>query len=574
MPAVGWLRRYRREDLGGDLSAGLIVAVMLIPQGMAYAMLAGLPPVVGLYASTIPLLIYALFGSSRQLAVGPVAIVSLLTLTGVSALAEPGSGEFVALAALLALMVGVIQFGLGLLRAGFVVNFLSHAVVSGFTSAAAIVIGLSQLKHLLGVELEDTHSVLVLLWNAAQKVGEVNPITLTIGLASIALLVLLRKITPRFPAPLLVVALSALAVYVFGLHEMGVSIVGDVPQGVPSFALPAFSVDSVTMLLTIALTISFVGYIESIAVARSIANREKYKVDANKELVGLGLANVAGSVFSAFPVTGGFSRSAVNYQAGARTQLASVITAVLVILTLLFFTPLFYYLPNAVLAAIVMFAVYSLIDLREPVRLFKIKKADGWTLLITFAATLFIGIEQGILVGVALSLALFIWRSAYPHTTEIGYLPEEDVFRNVNRYPETQTFPNTLIARVDRSLYFANTAFWENWLNAATLNRPDLRYLILDFSAVNDLDAVALETLEDLIESLEERDVELHIAGMKGPVRDIVEKAGWMQKFGTNISHLSVQHALKTLGMWQEAESTELHCTHSRSRERERPATR
>lgn len=574
MPAVGWLRRYRREDLGGDLSAGLIVAVMLIPQGMAYAMLAGLPPVVGLYASTIPLLIYALFGSSRQLAVGPVAIVSLLTLTGVSALAEPGSGEFVALAALLALMVGVIQFGLGLLRAGFVVNFLSHAVVSGFTSAAAIVIGLSQLKHLLGVELEDTHSVLVLLWNAAQKVGEVNPITLTIGLASIALLVLLRKITPRFPAPLLVVALSALAVYVFGLHEMGVSIVGDVPQGVPSFALPAFSVDSVTMLLTIALTISFVGYIESIAVARSIANREKYKVDANKELVGLGLANVAGSVFSAFPVTGGFSRSAVNYQAGARTQLASVITAVLVILTLLFFTPLFYYLPNAVLAAIVMFAVYSLIDLREPVRLFKIKKADGWTLLITFAATLFIGIEQGILVGVALSLALFIWRSAYPHTTEIGYLPEEDVFRNVNRYPETQTFPNTLIARVDRSLYFANTAFWENWLNAATLNRPDLRYLILDFSAVNDVDAVALETLEDLIESLEERDVELHIAGMKGPVRDIVEKAGWMQKFGTNISHLSVQHALKTLGMWQEAESTELHCTHSRSRERERPATR
>lgn len=574
MPAVGWLRRYRREDLGGDLSAGLIVAVMLIPQGMAYAMLAGLPPVVGLYASTIPLLIYALFGSSRQLAVGPVAIVSLLTLTGVSALAEPGSGEFVALAALLALMVGVIQFGLGLLRAGFVVNFLSHAVVSGFTSAAAIVIGLSQLKHLLGVELEDTHSVLVLLWNAAQKVGEVNPITLTIGLASIALLVLLRKITPRFPAPLLVVALSALAVYVFGLHEMGVSIVGDVPQGVPSFALPAFSIDSVTMLLTIALTISFVGYIESIAVARSIANREKYKVDANKELVGLGLANVAGSVFSAFPVTGGFSRSAVNYQAGARTQLASVITAVLVILTLLFFTPLFYYLPNAVLAAIVMFAVYSLIDLREPVRLFKIKKADGWTLLITFAATLFIGIEQGILVGVALSLALFIWRSAYPHTTEIGYLPEEDVFRNVNRYPETQTFPNTLIARVDRSLYFANTAFWENWLNAATLNRPDLRYLILDFSAVNDVDAVALETLEDLIESLEERDVELHIAGMKGPVRDIVEKAGWMQKFGNNISHLSVQHALKTLGMWQEAESTELHCTHSRSRERERPATR
>jgi SulP family sulfate permease len=235
---------------------------------------------------------------------------------------------------------------------------------------------------------------------------------------------------------------------------------------------------------------------------------------------------------------------------------------VLVILTLLFFTPLFYYLPNAVLAAIVMFAVYSLVDFREPVRLFKVKKADGWTLLITFAATLLIGIEQGILVGVALSLVLFIWRSAYPHTTEIGYLPEVDVFRNVNRYPETQTFPNTLIARIDRSLYFANTAFWENWLNDATLNRPDLRYLILDFSAVNDVDAVALETLEDLIVSLRKQDVKVHIAAMKGPVRDVVEKAGWPQKFGSDISHLSVQHALKNLGMWEEAESaprTSLH---------------
>ena len=562
VPAVGWLRRYRHEDLGGDLSAGLIVAVMLIPQGMAYAMLAGLPPVVGLYASTIPLIIYALFGSSRQLAVGPVAIVSLLTLTGVSAVAEPGSGEFIALAALLALMVGVIQFGLGLLRVGFVVNFLSHAVVSGFTSAAAIVIGLSQLQHLLGVELESTHSSLVLLWNAAQKLGEANLITLAIGLSSIALLVLFRRIAPRFPAPILVVALTALAVYGFGLPEMGVSIVGDVPQGVPSFALPAFDIDSVTTLLTIALTISFVGFMESIAVAKSIANREKYKVDANKELVGLGLANVAGSVFSAYPVTGGFSRSAVNYQSGARTPLASVVTAVLVILTLLFFTPLFYCLPNAVLAAIVMFAVYSLIDFREPVRLFRIKKADGWTLLITFAATFLIGIEQGIVVGVVLSLALFIWRSAYPHTTEVGYLPEEDVFRNVNRYPEAETFPNTLIARVDRSLYFANAAFWENWLNDAVLNRPDLRYLILDFSAVNDVDAVALETLEDLMVSLQKRDVEIQIAGMKGPVRDIVEKAGWTKKFGANISHLSVQRALKSLGMWQEADSTTRPSSH------------
>lgn len=294
-------------------------------------------------------------------------------------------------------------------------------------------------------------------------------------------------------------------------------------------------------------------YCVSLAVAKSIANREKYKVDANKELVGLGLANVAGSVFSAYPVTGGFSRSAVNYQSGARTPLASIITAVLIVLTLLFFTPLFYYLPNAVLAAIVMVAVSGLVDFVEPIKLFRVKKVDGWTLLITFAATLLIGIEQGILVGVVFSLVLFIWRSAYPHTTEIGYLPEEDVFRNVDRYPEAQTFPNTLVVRVDASLYFANAAFWENWLNEAASDRPDLRYLVLDFSAVNDVDAVALETMEDLMQSLRARDVEVHIAGMKGPVRDIVQKAGWTKKFGTDVSHLSVHRALEALGVWPEA---------------------
>ncbi len=553
IPAAGWLRRYRRADLPGDLSAGLIVAVMLIPQGMAYAMLAGLPPVVGLYAATVPLAVYALFGSSRHLAVGPVALVSLLTLTGVSTLAEPGSGEFIALAALLALMVGVLQLGLGLLRAGFVVNFLSHAVISGFTSAAAVVIGLSQLGHLLGVELESTSSVFALLWDAARQISEVNPLTLAIGLSSIAALAVSRRVAPRFPAPLLVVVLGTLAVYVFGLHERGVGVVGDVPRGMPGLALPAFGLDSAASLLTIALTISFVGFMESIAVAKSIANREKYRVDANRELTGLGLANVAGSVFAAYPVTGGFSRTAVNYQAGARTPLASIVTAGLVLLTLLFFTPLFYYLPNAVLAAIVMVAVYGLVDYAEPARLFRVKKADGWTLLTTFAATLLIGIEQGILIGVGFSLALFIWRSAYPHTTEVGYLPGEDVFRNVNRYPEAERFPRTLIVRVDASLYFANTAFWESWLNDAVLDRPDLRYLVLDFSAVNDVDAVALERLEELMLSLRERGVEIHIAGMKGPVRDIVEKAGWTKEFGANISHLSIQHALEAVGVWRKA---------------------
>jgi sulfate permease, SulP family len=423
MPAWGWLRRYRRSDLRGDVSAGLTVAVMLVPQGMAYALLAGLPPVVGLYASTVPLLVYALFGSSRQLAVGPVAIVSLLTLSGVSALAEPGTQEFIALAALLALMTGIIQLVLGLLRAGFIVNFLSHAVISGFTSAAAIVIGLSQLRQLLGVPLASGHSVVGLLLEAVQRLGETNPWTFAIGLGSIAALVAARRVAPRFPAALLVVAAATIITYVFRLHERGVGIVGEVPGGFPAFAIPTFGTGTLLALLPVALTISFVGFMESIAVARSIAAREKYRVDANQELKGLGLANLAGAAFSGYPVTGGFSRSAVNYQAGARTGLATIITALLVTLTLLAFTSLFHYLPNAVLAAIVMVAVYGLINVAEARHLFRLKPVDGWTLVLTFAATLFIGIEQGILIGAAFSLLVFIWRSAYPHVATLGWLP-------------------------------------------------------------------------------------------------------------------------------------------------------
>ena len=547
LPALLWLKRYDRGNLPADLMAGLIVAVMLVPQGMAYALLAGLPPVIGLYASTVPLLIYALFGSSRQLAVGPVAIVSLLTLSGVSLLAEPGSAEFIALAALLALMVGVIQFALGLMRAGFITNFLSHAVISGFTSAAALIIGLSQLKHLLGIKLGRSENVFATLWEAGQNIGETNLITLAIGALSIATLLLFKRYAKRFPAPLLVVVVSALAVYLLGLNDYGVGIVGEVPRGLPGFALPALGLGSLRALLPIALTISFVSFMESIAVAKSIASKEKYKVDANRELVGLGLANIVGSLFRAYPVTGGFSRTAVNYQAGAKTPLASIITALLVILTLLFLTPLFYYLPNAVLAAIVMVAVFGLIDLKEPVHLFKLKPVDGWTLLLTFVGTLLLGVETGILVGVGFSLLVFIWRSAYPHTAELGYLLDEDVFRNVSRYPEAQTYAGVCILRVDAALYFANMAYLENLLDDTVADRPDLAHIILDFSAVNGVDAVALDTLEERMRELAGRNVTIHIAGMKGPVRDLAAKAGWYETFGEEVAHLSVEGALEAV---------------------------
>lgn len=547
IPALEWMSNYNRSDLSGDMNAGLIVAIMLIPQGMAYAMLAGLPPVIGLYASTIPLLIYALFGTSRQLAVGPVAMVSLLVLAGVSTIAEPGTDEYISLVLLLMLMIGMIQFLMGVLRLGFLVNFLSHAVISGFTSAAAIIIGLSQLKHLLGVKLEADKDVFKILFESISRASEINPITLTIGLVSILILIGLRKFVPKIPGPLVVVVLSISTIYFLQLQQAGVKIVGDVPKGLPSLSLPVFTLDAVMALLPIALAISFIGFMESIAMAKAIAAKEKYKVVPNKELVGLGLANIGGSFFAGYPVTGGFSRSAVNYQAGAKTPLATIITAILIILTLLFFTGFFYYLPNAVLAAIIMVAVYSLIDVKEAKHLFKIKSVDGWTWVITFIATLTIGIEQGILIGVVFSLLVFIVRSAYPHVAELGYLQEENVFRNIKRYPEAKVDPEVMIFRVDASLYFANMTFLEDKLCEHVGEKPETKWIILDVSGVNSIDAVAIQSLEEVMESCRKGEIAFLFAGIKGPVMDLLKKANWDKKYGESLKHLSVEHALKAI---------------------------
>ncbi|WP_443124083.1 SulP family inorganic anion transporter [Halobacillus sp. B29] len=539
-----WLFNYEKRHLKNDFSAGLIVAIMLIPQGMAYSMLAGLPPVIGLYASTIPLIIYALLGSSKQLAVGPVAMVSLLVLSGVSTMAEPGSGEYISLVLLLSLMVGVIQLSMGLLRLGFVVNFLSHAVISGFTSAAALIIGLSQLKNLIGVDLAGQKNIFIILSDAVTRISEINWTTFAIGIGSILLLVIFKKKAPQFPAPLVVVVASTLLVYFFKLEERGISIIKDVPDGLPALSVPAFNMDSVMALLPIALTISFVGFMESIAVAKAIASKEKYKVDSNQELTGLGAANIVGSFFSASPVTGGFSRTAVNYQAGAKSGLASIITAVLIMITLLFFTGLFYYLPNAVLAAIIMVAVFGLINVKEAKHLFRIKKTDGLILVLTFVATLVTGIESGILIGAGAALLLFIWNSAYPHTAVLGYVQEEGVYRNVKRYPEALEHTDTLIFRMDASLYFANFAFMEEKIRNILGDRPEVTKVILDFSGVNRMDGVAVDELEKLIDEYDEAGVHIHLAQVKGPVRDLLERAGWQEKYGERITHPQVKEAV------------------------------
>ena len=544
-PILEWLPNYNKKDLAGDFSSGLIVAIMLIPQGIAYAMLAGLPPVVGLYASTIPLIVYALFGTSRHLGVGPIAVISLLVFTGVSPLAKPGTEEYVFLVIILTFMVGLLQLAMGALKLGFMVNFLSHAVISGFTSASAIIIGFSQLKHLLGVPLE-SDNVFMILWEASQRIAEVDPITLSIGIGSILFLVLLAKYSPKVPAQLVAVLLTILLTYFLDLNRLGVQIVGDVPGGLPGISLPFLNlkIENVVALLPTALTISFIGFMEAIAIAKSIAMKEKYKVNSNQELIGLGMANVASSLVSGYPVTGAFSRSAVNYQSGGRTQLSSIITAVIIILTLLFFTDLFYFLPNAVLAAIVMVAVYKLIDIKEAKYLFKVNITDGMAWLITFLVALIVGVEQGILIGVAFSLIFFIWRSAYPNTAELGYLESEDVFRDITHHPSAKVDPEVLIFRVDASLFFANMAFLENELYEEVKENPDIKWIIYDFSGVNSIDAVAIHSLEKMIEDYSKRNIRFKFARIKRTVRDMLDKAGWEEKQGKDMIYYSIRQAL------------------------------
>ncbi|MFC1780835.1 SulP family inorganic anion transporter [Planctomycetota bacterium] len=546
-PILAWLRYYDKMNLRGDLTAGLTVAVMLVPQAMAYAMLAGLPPVVGLYASTLPILAYVLLGSSRHLAEGPVAMASLLVFAACSKEAQVGSQEYISLAVTLTILVGMLQMAAGLLKLGFVANFFSHAVLSGFTSAAAIVICLSQMKHFLGIQLPNEHSAIRLILIILEHLRQTNPATLVIGICAVVGLAIIRKKYPRFPSALLLVVAGTLIVYLFKLSGAGVKTVGTVPGGLPGFYLPHFNPTQWLKLIPAALAIVFVGYMESISVARYVATKEKYEVDANSELRGLGLANIVSSMFSGYIVTGGFSRTAVNYQAGAKTGLASIITAVVVMLTLLILTPLFYYLPNTVLAAIIIVAVVGLIDFREPIRLLKIKPADALTLALTFICTLALGVEWGILIGAVFSLGLFIRRSAHPYMVQVGYLESEDVFRNIERYPKAQTYPDILMFRVDASLYFANMRFVEDRLRQWIERNSKLKWVLFDFSGVNDIDAVAISTLENIIKAYSERGIGFVFCSMKGPVRDLVAKAGWQDKYQENIRYDSLQQALKRI---------------------------
>ncbi|NHE58011.1 SulP family inorganic anion transporter [Cyclobacterium plantarum] len=526
LPFLQWLPDYNKDYLKGDLSAGITVGIMLIPQGMAYAMLAGLEPIHGLYAVTVPLILYAIFGSSRQLAVGPVAMVSLLTAAGISSLGPSSPAEYLLYALTLAFLVGLIQFIMGAFRLGFVVNFLSHPVINGFTSAAAIIIGLSQIKHLFKINLPNSEHIQEMALAIAQNIGDTHWLTLGIGLLGILIIKFGKRIHPALPAPLIAVIAGILLVWGFGLTERGVKIVGEVPSGLPTLSFPSFDINGWSTLLPIALTISLVGFAESFAVAKTIqAKHKNYKLDANQELMALGMANFGAAFFNGYPVTGGFSRTAVNNQAGAKTTMASVISAILILLTLLFFTGLFYYLPSAILAAVVLVAVAGLIDLKEPFELWKKDKTDFAMLIATFLITLTLGIETGIITGMILSLLVVIYRASRPHMAQLGRVPGTKIYRNIRRFNDLEINKNLLIVRIDGPIYFANVEFIRDKMNQWLSERKNqTKMIVFNMESVTSIDSTGAHALYEWIQTWRTNEIDVCISGTKGPIRDVLNK--------------------------------------------------
>lgn len=545
-PILKWLPTYNSQDFRGDLVAGITVGVMLIPQGMAYAMLAGMPPIYGLYASILPLILYAILGTSRQLAVGPVAMVSLLIAAGVGTMTEVGSDEYIQLAILLALMVGLIQFLMGVFRLGFLVNFLSHPVVSGFTSAAALIIGFSQLKHLLGIEIARSNHIHEILYQAFKGIGATNLYTLGIGLVAIGMILMIKRFQLKIPGPLVAVVFGIVAVWIFGLDQQQVKIVGTVPDGLPIPAIPTLNWVHIKSLLPIALTISFISFMESIAVAKAIQSKHKdYEIIPNQELIALGIANIGGSFLQSFPTTGGFSRTAVNDQAGAKTGFASIISAVLIMLTLLFLTPLFYFLPKAILASVIMVAVFGLIDIKEAYALWHHYRPDFWMLIATFFGTLILGIEEGVLIGIALSLARIVYQTTKPHIAVLGKIPEKPYYKNVNRFEDLEVRKDILIVRFDARLYYANVSYFLDELKLLIAEKGDnLKLFILDADSMNGIDSAGVHALEELSTYCETKELQFYMAEVKGPVRDILHRCDFFEKIGKEQFFLKVQHAV------------------------------
>lgn len=509
--------------------AGLTVGIVLVPQGMAYAMIAGLPPIHGLYAALFPVLAYAFLGTSRKIAVGPVAMDSLLVAVGLGALTITGVENYIKMVVVLALMVGAIQFLLGLLRMGFLVNFLSKPVISGFTSAAAIIIILSQLKHLLGISVAGSNKVNLVVLHLLEGIQATNGFDLSIGLLGIVLLLIFKKWNNNIPGILIIVVMGISGVFFFQLETLGIQLVGNVPRGLPDIVIPTLNWADIQRLWPIALALALVGYLEAISIGKALEDKSgEETIKPNQELIALGASNMIGSFFQGYPVTASFSRSAINHDSGAKTNLAGMFSVLLVVLTLLFLTPLFQYLPNAILASIIMVSVFGLIDVTYTKTLWTNSKDEFVVLLITFFITLFIGITQGILIGVLCSLLLMVYRTSKPHFAEIGNIRNSDYYKNVNRFAdEVEVRTDLLILRFDAQLYFGNSDYFKKELiKHIKIKGTSLRGVILNAEAINYIDATAADMLTKLIHEIHENGVQFYIAGATGPTRDIIFASG------------------------------------------------
>jgi sulfate permease, SulP family len=542
LPCLEWGRAYNRSVLTNDLMAAVIVTIMLIPQSLAYALLAGLPPVVGLYASILPLVAYAIFGTSRTLAVGPVAVISLMTASAAGSVAAQGTAEYLEAAIMLAALSGVMLAVLGFLRLGFLANLLSHPVISGFITASGVLIATSQLKHILGIG-GGGETWPEMLGALARGVAGTHGATLAIGLASAAFLFWVRKgakpvllrlgLGPRNAdlaakaGPVVAVAASIGAVVTFGLADRGVNVVGAIPQGLPPFAVPSFDAALVAQLWVPALLISIIGFVESVSVAQTLAAKRRQRIDPDQELVGLGASNLASAFSGGYPVTGGFARSVVNFDAGAETPAAGAYTALGIALASLFLTPLLFYLPIATLAATIIVAVLSLVDLRTPVQLWRYSKADFAALMATIGVTLLAGVEAGVIAGVAVGLLLYLWRASRPHAAVVGRVPETEQFRNVERH-RVLTLPHILSIRIDESLTYLNARWLEEYVLERVAEHPQLRHVILMCSAVNEIDASGLESLEAINHRLADGGLFLHLSEVKGPVMDRLQRTHFL----------------------------------------------
>jgi len=560
LPILDWGRYYDRSTLSNDLVAALIVTIMLIPQSLAYALLAGLPPEMGLYASMLPIIFYAIFGTSRALAVGPVAVVSLLTVAAVSKIAVPGTSEYIVAAITLAFLSGLILFALGLFRLGFLANFLSHPVIAGFITATGIIIAVSQLKNILGIDAHG-HTIPDLSRSLAHNLSGLNWITAVIGVVTTGFLFWVRKgllplldslgVAPRIASiivkagPIAAIVATTLVVWFFDLTAKGVQVVGDVPKGLPPFTMPSLSMDMWSNLIGAAILISIIGFIESVSVAQTLAAKKRQRIDPDQELIGLGAANLGASLTGGFPVTGGFSRSVVNYDAGADTPAAGAYTAIGLAGASLFLTPLIFHLPKATLAATIIVAVLSLVDFSVLKKTWHHSKADFAAVISTISITLLMGVELGVSAGVTVSILIHLYKSSRPHMAIVGQVPKTEHYRNILRH-DVLTDPKILTIRVDESLYFANTRYLEDRIYDEVAQQLELQHVVLMCSAVNTIDMSALQSLEAINERLYAGGVTFHFSELKGPVMDQLSATGFLDVLSGEV-FLSQHNAQTTL---------------------------